>query len=207
MSKTPWGGESWVFTLNNYDSLEHDHLMSVVEKYDECKYIIFGREKKRTPHLQGFVAFGGSMLLQEVRAIISKRAHFEVARMVAIEYDGDVFEAGVKPNGVKHYTLPPLDVYWCNDQSASYVRGSTPPSGCAVHGLKGCPLREFGAMVTETELVYTVTEQVAERDPMVTAKKNPTTTTTTTTTTRNGNVTTITIVTLTEEDEDIASLP
>jgi Putative viral replication protein len=214
MEENRWG-KSWAFTLNNWNWAEYHHLTHLVKRKDECVYIVFGKEvgKSGTPHLQGFIDFSDSMLLEEVKAIVSQRAHFEVARMQlkAIEYckkDGDVYEEGIKPLAeFNRFVSPPMQEYKCNGQSAMYIRGSAIPSGCAVHGLQGCPIRQMedamvnaaGRIAAKSRKIKMIKKTKTERINTNNSNNNniDTTTTTTTNTTRNGSSTTITITTVT----------
>lgn len=75
---------NWTFTLNNYSSEEKeaiDNLSSQIGQ--DLKYILIGRETcptTGTPHLQGYVQFANRKRLGQVRNLISRRAHCEVAR-------------------------------------------------------------------------------------------------------------------------------
>ena len=97
-------GKTWCFTLNNYTSDEVDMLSQIVDTNDTCVYIIFGKEvgESGTPHLQGVIAFSKRIYLSELKKLVSKTAHFELAREVknACTYckkDGDWVEFGVFP--------------------------------------------------------------------------------------------------------------
>lgn len=95
----------WCFTLNNYTEEEQLRLRDVI--CSDVVYIIFGREigDSGTPHLQGYVSFSARRGLAWIRAKISSRAHFEVARgspSQAAAYcrkDGDSEEYGELPAG------------------------------------------------------------------------------------------------------------
>lgn len=71
----------WCFTLNNYDNADVTRLRQLAAGGD-VRYLVFGREvgDSGTPHLQGFCSFHSRKRLRQVRALISVRAHFEVAR-------------------------------------------------------------------------------------------------------------------------------
>lgn len=91
----------YAFTLNNYTE---DELSRLSVLPDGCKFLLFGKEKgdNDTPHLQGIVGFCKRRTLSQAKAIISDRAHLEVARSVlaSIKYcrkDGDVTELGDIP--------------------------------------------------------------------------------------------------------------
>lgn len=94
----------WVFTLNNYVDEEVNRIINVFEG-PYVRYGIIGREvgEAGTPHLQGFVLLNGVKRLRGVKALLSDRAHFEVARGSsdqAAEYckkDGDYTERGSFP--------------------------------------------------------------------------------------------------------------
>jgi len=91
---------SWCFTLNNYTPEE----FTVLEQVD-CTYIVMGREtgESGTPHLQGWVYMPSVKSLKQMRAIISERAHLEVAKgnaeqnMAYCKKEGLWVERGVPP--------------------------------------------------------------------------------------------------------------
>lgn len=92
--------QNWVFTLNNYSSLDESLLASLVDD-GVAQYVCYGREvgESGTPHLQGFVRFLERKRLVAVRALLTPRAHCEVAKhpRQARDYcmkDGDYFEFG-----------------------------------------------------------------------------------------------------------------
>jgi len=82
------GARHWVFTLNNYTDAD----VSKLECYGEALgggdstrqpcYLVYGFElsESGTPHLQGYVAFLKRLSLRSVKAVVSSRAHCEVAR-------------------------------------------------------------------------------------------------------------------------------
>lgn len=90
---------NWTFTLNNYTPDDVDRLST---PNPLISYIIFGKEEgsgNQTRHLQGFVCFSVRKRLTGVRALISMRAHYEVAKYTwnSIEYckkEGDFTEVG-----------------------------------------------------------------------------------------------------------------
>lgn len=99
--RMPNGAKHYCFTLNNYsdDELNQFSVLPV-----EAKYMLFGKETgdNGTPHLQGIVGFHKRRSLVQVKAILSERAHFEVARDVAksINYcrkEGDITSLGDVP--------------------------------------------------------------------------------------------------------------
>lgn len=73
---------NWCFTLNNWTEVELQHLSDFAANDTNCVYLIAGREDAGggTPHLQGFVCFASRRSLSQVRADLSSRAHFEIAR-------------------------------------------------------------------------------------------------------------------------------
>lgn len=89
----------WTFTLNNYSEQEYASLEDVA-----CKYMVVGKEvgDSGTPHLQGYVVFGGVKRLSAVRRIFS-RAHWEMANGDTdsnygyCSKDGDFREWGTRP--------------------------------------------------------------------------------------------------------------
>lgn len=91
----------FVYTLNNYTEDEQQRLQNLTED-DGVSYHVFGREvgERGTPHLQGYVEFTSRLRLANVKAIISRRAHFELRRGTpkqARDYcikDGNFFEYG-----------------------------------------------------------------------------------------------------------------
>lgn len=87
----------WCFTLNNPTD---DEITSVQQL--ECVYLIFGKEKVSTAHLQGYVYFANGKTLAAAKKFIP-RAHLEIARgtpeqnTVYCSKDGIVFEKGTRP--------------------------------------------------------------------------------------------------------------
>lgn len=103
----PPRGKHWCFTLNNYTDIDYSRLCDAVDDYEDCDYIVFGKEvgESGTPHLQGFVSFSRRKLLGAVISVLGQ-CHLEFARDVprAIEYckkDGDFVEFGEPPKGRK----------------------------------------------------------------------------------------------------------
>lgn len=100
------GARNWVFTLNNYTEEDVARLREYTS-LAECRYLVFGREVggSGTPHLQGYVCFGGRYTLARARAIIGDRAHLEVMRGTPAEAssyckkDGDFEEYYECPGG------------------------------------------------------------------------------------------------------------
>lgn len=90
----------WCFTLNNYTPAEEAAIQAW-----KCSYLIYGREVGEcgTPHLQGFVTFGGRQQRLSGVKKLCPRAHWEPAQGTsaqAAEYckkDGDTFEKGKTP--------------------------------------------------------------------------------------------------------------
>lgn len=76
----------WVFTLNNYTAAEVAALTELGNA-ESTKYLVFGRETAAsgTPHLQGFVIFTTNQRLRAARALLSSRAHLEVARGTSVQ--------------------------------------------------------------------------------------------------------------------------
>ena len=97
----------WCYTLNNYCTEDKDHLDSLFESVAACVYLVYGEEvgENGTHHLQGYIAFNARKTLNQVRSIVSSRAHFEVARgspTQASDYckkDGTFKEYGQLPAG------------------------------------------------------------------------------------------------------------
>lgn len=70
----------WLFTINNYTDEERQ---GVIEKLRDCsQYFILGLEvgEAGTPHIQGYCILKKRHSLAQVKARISERAHFEIAR-------------------------------------------------------------------------------------------------------------------------------
>lgn len=91
----------WCFTLNNYTPDDVDRLML---SHQDIEYLLFGREvaSTGTRHLQGLVCFRSRKRLEQVRTIISQRAHcsITVSLQRSIEYckkEGDFTEIGTVP--------------------------------------------------------------------------------------------------------------
>lgn len=92
----------WCFTLNNFTPAEYDAIVSSVDNYD---YLVVGKEvgESGTPHLQGFFILKTKLRLNQVKALVSARAHFEAARgtpsqaSLYCKKDGEFFEHGELP--------------------------------------------------------------------------------------------------------------
>jgi len=100
---------NWCFTVNNY-------VQNDIEKIEEMfshghfNYVVYGIEtgESGTPHLQGYVQLKKKLRLNQVKTLISSRAHLEVQRgsaMQAIIYckkDGNFKEFGeaIFPGGM-----------------------------------------------------------------------------------------------------------
>lgn len=97
----PNGAKNYCFTLNNPTPEEYAHFAALPT---EATWMVVGKEvgESGTPHLQGIVCFIKRRSLTQAKAILSDRAHFEVARDVvaSIKYcrkDGDFYELGSVP--------------------------------------------------------------------------------------------------------------
>lgn len=92
----------WCFTLNNYTPAEYDRIIG---NPDSFEYLVVGKERGEsgTPHLQGFFILVTKLRLNQVKALISDRAHFEAARgtpeqaSLYCKKDGEFFEHGELP--------------------------------------------------------------------------------------------------------------
>lgn len=90
----------WCFTINNYTQADE----TAVQGWN-CCYLVYGREigDSGTPHLQGFVTFGGKAKRLSAVKKLHATAHWEVTKgssQQAAEYckkDGDVYEKGTTP--------------------------------------------------------------------------------------------------------------
>ncbi len=74
--------KNWCFTLNNYTDVEIIKLDTMFD-HGHFNYIVYGKEvgsEERTPHLQGYVQLKKKLRLNQVRQLISPRAHLEVSR-------------------------------------------------------------------------------------------------------------------------------
>jgi hypothetical protein len=95
-------GKRWVFTVNNFIPDEVLQLRQLGRDVNQCTYLVFGRETapSGTRHLQGFVYFTQRRRGTQVKALISSRAHIELALgddTQASDYckkDGDFEEFG-----------------------------------------------------------------------------------------------------------------
>lgn len=68
------------WTLNNYTDEEVTHIKANV---DQFRYIVWGYEiapNTSTPHLQGYAARKLPTSLDRLKALISERAHVEIAK-------------------------------------------------------------------------------------------------------------------------------
>lgn len=77
----PGQGKRWVFTLNNPTLDERTFLNTSLNS--NAQYAVVGREhgaSLETPHLQGFVIFNSNQRFNAAKALLSPRAHLEVAR-------------------------------------------------------------------------------------------------------------------------------
>lgn len=97
---------NWCFTLNNYGDEDVNRLSHLVETNSHVKYIIFGRETASTgtKHLQGFITFSIAKRLSNVKKIIGKNPHVEIARNIqaSIQYckkENDFEEFGITSGG------------------------------------------------------------------------------------------------------------
>lgn len=93
----------YVFTLNNYASLDEQRLQA---PHEFVRYVLYGREvaESGTPHLQGVVLFNRVMSVRQVKTLFNLPSmHLEQMRgsfEQATEYckkDGDVYERGDPP--------------------------------------------------------------------------------------------------------------
>lgn len=73
--------KNWVFTINNYVDNDIEKLETMFD-HDHFSYIVFGKEvgEQGTPHLQGYVQLKKKMRLNQVKKLISSRAHLQVSR-------------------------------------------------------------------------------------------------------------------------------
>lgn len=128
-----------VFTLNNYTSLEQEHLATV-----EAEYLCYGREvgESGTPHLQGFVLWKSRKTFVEAKSVLGLRVHVETARTLhaAIKYcekDGDFVEFGTRPEArshqAKHNLAELVDAY---KQGGAKRAREVDEVGWVTHGTK-----------------------------------------------------------------------
>lgn len=90
-------GKFWVFTINNWEAEDITKLKSI-----NFKYLIIGKEigENGTPHIQGYVEFGGNWKLDRLKKNASSKAHWEKRKGTAEEAsvyckkDGDFEEIG-----------------------------------------------------------------------------------------------------------------
>jgi hypothetical protein len=94
----------FVFTLNNYNADELEHLNNLVNT-EQVQYLVLGYEQgaQDTPHIQGFVSFINRKRWSTAKRILGSRVHLEKARgtvQEAAEYckkDGVFSEFGDVP--------------------------------------------------------------------------------------------------------------
>ena len=65
----------WAFTLNSYSAKEYDYICNEMP----CSFLVVGKEKGTTPHLQGYVEFSKLVSFKTMRKYMP-RAHLEKAR-------------------------------------------------------------------------------------------------------------------------------
>lgn len=94
----------WCFTLNNPTEEERNYLSTLIQDLTSLStmkltYLLYGREVKSTPHLQGYLEVSSKTSLSTMKKFLV-RAHWEKAKGTpkqASEYckkDGDYDEAG-----------------------------------------------------------------------------------------------------------------
>lgn len=73
--------KNWCFTLNNWNDIDEVKLDTMF-LHGHFNYIVWGREMAQTgtPHLQGYVQLKKKLRLNQVRQLISPRAHLEISR-------------------------------------------------------------------------------------------------------------------------------
>lgn len=83
MAKNP-KSRKWVFTLNNWNDEEWEHLEQHVKL--KSKFFIIGKEvgDSGTPHLQGYIEYASGRYFTTMQNL-SPRAHFEKAKGSALE--------------------------------------------------------------------------------------------------------------------------
>ncbi|XP_041376683.1 uncharacterized protein LOC121389138 [Gigantopelta aegis] len=71
----------WVFTLNNYTEKDVDNIKERVTE-SSCTFAIVGKEKGKegTMHLQGYINLKRKIRMNQIKQMISNRAHVEPAR-------------------------------------------------------------------------------------------------------------------------------
>lgn len=95
--------KNWCFTLNNYTDEEHSTILRCLR--DTTKYFIIGKEigDQGTPHIQGYCQFLKPYRITQVKNLLSRRAHLEVAKgngshnRVYCSKAGDYEEGGTIP--------------------------------------------------------------------------------------------------------------
>nr|QXP07801.1 MAG: replication associated protein [Arizlama virus] len=80
------------FTLNNYTPEELQFLQGAFEKSDHMKYLVFQQEsgeETKTPHIQGYVEFSGSIAYSTVKYELTgdkkSRIHLELRRGTSLQ--------------------------------------------------------------------------------------------------------------------------
>lgn len=130
-------GKRWVFTLNNYTDEEEEHIKAL-----DVEYLVYGREAgtQGTPHLQGFILFRERKRLAQVRALVSPRAHFELARgnneqnRAYCTKDGDYTEVGQCPTASQGRRSDLTDFFaHCDDFARTHKRAPTTPEIARTH--------------------------------------------------------------------------
>lgn len=67
----------WCFTINNYTIFDLDKVSQI-----ECDYLVYGLEegqKKKTPHIQGYLYFNNAREFQRIKKILPETAHITKA--------------------------------------------------------------------------------------------------------------------------------
>ena len=103
----PARAHAYTFTINNWCTLNIDHLRTV-----ECSYIVWGKEigETGTPHLQGFVRFVNAKSFAACKNLLSCGAHIEAAHhprqaIIYCKKDGEFEEHGTPPTPGKRSDL------------------------------------------------------------------------------------------------------
>lgn len=94
---------AWCFTLNNYNSVDEEHIQTVVKTL--ARYVVYGREiapTTGTPHLQGYVYFHNARQHKAVtrllpRAVVDPSRGSPTQNRTYCTKDGDFFEHGEIP--------------------------------------------------------------------------------------------------------------
>lgn len=73
--------KNWCFTLNNPTPFEISAL-NIIHNHDLVSYIVYQTEEGEsgTPHIQGYVQLSSRKRMPQVKALLSSRAHVEVAK-------------------------------------------------------------------------------------------------------------------------------